>query len=155
MRISIIIAAFIAATFPVISCEKYDVLPPKSIKDNMPADKIQLPSDARDVSWDREGSYWELSYETGFGANKTDVEVYFDAEGNWVMTKTDMRIKKVPAYIKDFVKLSPDYAGAVFSDRDAEFIERPEGNSYVLEVIVGRVEMDLEVTEEGEISIVY
>jgi hypothetical protein len=70
------------------------------------------------------------------------------------MTKTDMRIKDVPAYIKDYVTSSADYAGSVFSDRDADFVERPQGNSYLVEVIVDRVEIDLEVTEDGEISVV-
>ena len=162
---------FILATFAITlvglgSCSKYDVLessavrrnsdvmPPKSVSRNMPAERLQVPSDARDVSWDREGSLWQLSYEVGYGANKIEVEVYFDSEGNWVMTKTDMRIKDVPSYIKEYVTSSSDYAGAVFSDRDADFVERPDGNSYLLEVIVDRMEIDLEVTEDGEISVV-
>lgn len=129
-----------------------DVMPPKSVSDNMPADRLQVPSDARDVSWDRDGAYWELSYEAGYGADKVDVEVYFDADGNWVMTRTDMDTKRVPSYIKDYVTSSAEYAGAKFVDRDAEFIERPDGNSYILEVTLGRMEIDLEVTEDGEIS---
>lgn len=167
MKRIFILATFAVALLTTSSCSKYDVLdstavrrnsdvmPPKSVSDQMPADKLQVPSDARDVSWDKDGAYWELSYEVGYGINKIEVEVYFDSEGNWVMTKTDMRIKDVPAYIKDYVTSSPDYAGAVFSDRDADFIERPEGNSYLVEVIVDRAEIDLEVTEDGEISVAY
>lgn len=157
--------AFAAIIAAVSSCNKYDdvldstavrrnseVLPPKSVSDQMPSDKLQIPSDARDVSWDKEGPYWELSYETGYGANKVDVEIYFDADGNWVMTKTDVRMKNVPSYIKDFVTSLAEYTGAVFSDRDADFIERPDGNSYLLEIVIDRIEIDLEVTEDGAIK---
>ena len=70
------------------------------------------------------------------------------------MTKTDIKIKDVPDYVKEYVTSSADYAGAVFVDRDADFVERPDGNSYLLEVIVDRKEIDLEVTEDGEITIV-
>ena len=165
MKKILVLAAFAAAVAAASSCTKYDdvldssavrrnsdVMPPKSVSDNMPADKLQVPADARDVSWDKDGQYWELSYETGYGVNKVEVEVYFDADGNWVMTKTDVRIKNVPSYIKDYVTSSAEYAGARFSDRDADYIERPDGNSYLLEVIVDMREIDIEVTEDGEIT---
>lgn len=168
MRKLFILAIAVAAVSSAASCNKYDnvlessavrrnseVMPPKSVSDNMPSEKLQVPSDARDVSWDKEGQLWELSYETGYGPNKIEVEVYFDAEGNWVMTKSDIRIKDVPAYIKEYVTSSADYAGAIFLDRDADFIEKPNGNSYLLEVMVDRMEIDLEVTEAGEITRVY
>jgi hypothetical protein len=165
MRKLFILTLAAAAVFSTSACNKYDnvlessavrrnseVMPPKSVSDQMPSDKLQVPSDARDVSWDREGQYWELSYETGYGADKIEVEVYFDSDGDWVMTKTDVRMKNVPSYIKEYVASSAEYAGAVFSDRDADFIERPSGNSYQLEVILGHAEIDLEVSEDGEIT---
>jgi outer membrane protein assembly factor BamE (lipoprotein component of BamABCDE complex) len=165
MKKILLLAAVTAAVAAASSCSKYDdvlessavrrnsdVMPPKSVSENMPSDKLQVPSDARDVSWDREGQYWELSYETGYGVNKVEVEVYFDADGNWVMTKTDVRMKDVPSYIKDYVTSSAEYAGVKFSDRDAEYIERPAGNSYLLEVILDRNEIDLEITEDGLIT---
>ena len=162
---------FILATFAITlvglgSCSKYDVLessavrrnsdvmPPKSVSDQMPAERLEVPSNARDVSWDKEGALWELSYEVGYGADKVEVEVYFDSDGNWVMTKTDLRIKDVPEYIKEFVTSLAEYAAAVFSDRDADFVERPDGNSYILEVVIDRMEIELEVTVDGDISIV-
>ena len=161
------VAAMVAALMTVLSCNKYEdallspavrknskVMPPKSVSDEMPVDKLQLPEGARDVEWDKEGPYWELSYKVGYGANKVEVEVYFDSEGNWVMTKTEMRMKDVPSYIKDYVTSSPEYADAVFCDVDAEYIERPEGNSYVFEISINRIDIDLEVTESGEITIV-
>ena len=167
MRRLFILATVAVALGSALSCSKYDdvlaseavrrnsdVMPPKSVSDNMPAEKLQVPSNARDVSWDKEGSLWELSYEVGHGLNKIEVEVYFDGDGNWIMTKTDIKIKDVPDYVKEYVTSSADYAGAVFVDRDADFVERPDGNSYLLEVIVDRKEIDLEVTEDGEITIV-
>jgi uncharacterized protein YcfL len=74
MRKLFILAVFAIALAGTSSCSKYDVLdsltvransdvmPPESVSDNMPAEKLQVPSNARDVSWDMEGSFWELSY---------------------------------------------------------------------------------------------
>ena len=121
----------------------------------MPADKLQIPDNARDVEWEREGSLWVLSYDLGRGSDKKEVDVYFDAEGAWVMTRTDLHIKDVPQYIKNYVSASEDYAGARFTDRDAEFIEKPSGNSYVFEVVLGMREIDIEVTEQGNITEKY
>lgn len=168
MRKSFILAAFAVALIGIASCEKYDdvlnsaavrrnsdVMPPKSVSENMPEDKLQVPSNAKDVSWDKDGAYWELSYETGWGASKVEVEVYFDEQGAWVMTRSDVRLKDVPSDIKEYVTSDPEYAGARFSDRDADYIERPDGNSYLLEVIVNGREVDLEVSEYGQITVVY
>ena len=165
MKIILIIAVLASISAPVMSCDKYndvlnstavrrnsEVMPPKSVTDQMPSDKLQIPSDARDVSWDKEGKYWELSYETGHGLNKVEVDVYFDGDGKWVMTRKDIRMKDVPSYIKKYVTSSPEYSGAAFLEDDADFIERPSGNSYLLEVIVGRAEIDLEVAEDGKIT---
>lgn len=64
MRRLFILATVAVALGSALSCSKYDdVMPPKSVSDNMPAEKLQVPSNARDVSWDKEGSLWELSYE--------------------------------------------------------------------------------------------
>ena len=168
MKRIFIIAAVAAAAMALSSCNKYDgyalsegvrqnsrIIPPKSVTDEMPADKLQIPDNARDVEWEREGSLWVLSYDLGRGSDKKEVDVYFDAEGAWVMTRTDLHIKDVPQYIKNYVSASEDYAGARFTDRDAEFIEKPSGNSYVFEVVLGMREIDIEVTEQGNITEKY
>ena len=168
MKRILIIAAIAAAAMTMSSCNKYDgyalseavrqnskMMPPKSVADEMPADKLQIPDDARDVEWEKEGPYWVLSYDLGRGADKKEVDVYFDADGAWVMTKTDLHIKDVPQYIKDFVTNSSQYAGARFSDHDAEYVEKPSGNSYLLELIINGYEIDVEVTEDGDITEKY
>lgn len=165
MKRIFLIATMVAAAIATTSCNKYDgyalsegvrqnsrMMPPKSVSDEMPAERLQIPDNARDVEWEKEGPYWVLSYDLGRGADKKEVDVYFDADGAWVMTKTDLSIREVPQYIKDFVSSSDEYSGAKFSDRDAEYIEKPSGNSYFLEVIVGAYEIDIEVTEDGVIT---
>ena len=165
MKRLLFIAALAAAAMALASCNKYDgyalseavrqnskVMPPKSVSDEMPEDRLQIPENARDVEWEQEGPYWVLSYDLGRGKDKLEVDVYFGADGVWVMTKTEMHIKDVPQYIKDYVTASETYAGAKFTDRDAEFIETPSGNSYLLEVMLDMREIDLEVTEDGVIT---
>lgn len=155
----------VAAAITTTSCNKYDgyalsegvrqnsrMMPPKSVSDEMPAERLQIPDNARDVEWEKEGPYWVLSYDLGRGADKKEVDVYFDADGAWVMTRTDLHINDVPQYIKDYVKASQDYAGARFADRDAEYVEKPDGNSYILEIMIGMYDIDLEVTEDGLIT---
>jgi hypothetical protein len=165
MKRILIIAAFFAVAIPLLSCNKYDgdalsqavrqnskVMPPASVSDQMPSDKLQVPDGARDVEWDKEGSLWVLSYDLGRGADMKEVDVYFDAEGIWIMTKTEMLMKDVPKYIKDYVTSSENYASARFSDHDAEYVETPDENSYLFEVTLNMREIDLKVTEDGVIT---
>ena len=165
MKRIFLLATLVAAAITTTSCNKYDgyalsegvrqnsrIMPPKSVSDEMPAERLQIPDNARDVEWVKEGPYWVLNYDLGRGADKKEVDVYFDADGAWVMTRTDLHINDVPQYIKDFVSASQEYAGARFADRDAEYVEKPDGNSYLLEIMIGMYDIDLEVTEEGVIT---
>ena len=165
MKRIFLLATLVAAAITTTSCNKYDgyalsegvrqnsrIMPPKSVSDEMPAERLQIPDNARDVEWEKEGSYWVLNYDLGRGADKKEVDVYFDADGAWVMTRTDLHINDVPQYIKDFVSASQEYAGARFADRDAEYVEKPDGNSYFLEIMIGMHDIDLEVTEDGLIT---
>jgi hypothetical protein len=165
MKRIFLITTLVAAAIATTSCNKYDgyalsegvrqnsrMMPPKSVSDEMPAERLQIPDNARDVEWEKEGPYWVLNYDLGRGADKKEVDVYFDADGAWVMTRTDLHIKDVPQYIKDYVSASQEYADARFVDRDAEYVEKPDGNSYLLEIMIGMYDIDLEVTEEGVIT---
>ena len=165
MKRIFLIATMVAAEISTASCNKYDgyalsegvrqnsrMMPPKSVSDEMPAERLQIPDNARDVEWEKEGPYWVLNYDLGRGADKKEVDVYFDADGAWVMTRTDLHIKDVPQYIKDYVSASQEYAGARFADKDAEYVEKPDGNSYFLEIMIGMYDIDLEVTEAGIIT---
>jgi hypothetical protein len=165
MKRIFLITTIAVAVMAVTSCNKYDgyalseavrhnseIMPPKSVADMMPADKLQIPDGARDVEWEREGPYWVLNYDLGRGVDKKEVEVYFDTDGSWVMTRTDLHINDVPQYIKNYISSSSEYAGARISDRDAEYVETPDGNSYFLELMIDRFEVDVEVTEDGVIT---
>lgn len=165
MKRILFIVALTTAVMTMSSCNKYDgyalsdavrqnskLMPPKSVTDDMPQEKLQIPENARDVEWEKEGSLWVLSYDYGRGEGRKEVDVYFDADGIWLMTKTDMSMKEVPQFIKEYVTSSDIYGTARFSDRDAELIETPSGNSYVFEVLLDMREIDIEVTEDGDIT---
>lgn len=165
MKRIFIMAVLTAIVIPLLSCNKYDgyalseavrqnskIMPPKSVSDVMPQEKLQIPDNARDVEWEKEGSLWVLSYDLGIGAGKKEVDVYFAAGGTWIKTRTDMQMNDVPKYIKNYVTSSDEYAGAKFYDSDAEYIETPEGNSYVFEITIGMRELDIKVTEDGAIT---
>ena len=65
-------ALFVIATSIVLmACDKYDDgIPSKSIRNEF---KAMYP-DAKDVEWEREGTYWSVSFETGTYPARVDHE---------------------------------------------------------------------------------
>lgn len=165
MKRFFLVAAVAAALTAVPACQKFDdvdhmdarrqnsmVRPPQQVADQMPQDRTAVPADARDVEWDREGQYWVLSYEIGHGADETEYEVWFDADGKWVMSMNDIRFSDVPQQIKDYLEADPVCSKAVF-DRDGDYIEKASGVSYRFDAVADGVEYDVEVTADGVITV--
>ena len=74
------ILAVAAALVASVSCEKYE--------DGKPADAIinlfeKMYPDAKDIEWERAGTLWEVSFETGTAPNEIDHTAWYDMEGNW------------------------------------------------------------------------
>ena len=87
----------VAASMVLMACEMYDDgIPAKSIRREF---KAMYP-DAKDVEWEREGTYWSVSFETGTYPNRIDHEALFDSIGKWVMTKTEKFLLDVPQSVK-------------------------------------------------------
>lgn len=145
MKKILILAATVFA-LAIISCEKYDDGRPeqivrKSFNDTYP--------EAFDVEWEWEGRYWEVSYETGSRPEGTEHEAWFDKDGNWIRTKTEVLISDVPQDILDLIKADPTYGKASFSDNDAEYIQTPSEDYYRFDLRLDGRETNVDVSKNG------
>ena len=74
------------------------------------------------------------------------VYVYFQTDGTWVSTVTEIYPSELPQVVKDYV--AANYAGWYIDDAVRE--EAPGGNFYMLELDrAGEHEIYLQITEEG------
>ena len=101
---------------------------------------------AKNVKWEMDDGYMTAEFRDEFDQ---EVEVRYDLDANWVMTKTDMFFHNLPPTIRDAFQKSP-YAQWRIDDID--FIEKVgEAPIYVLEVEKGEQEHKLIITEKGVI----
>ncbi len=133
----------------LLSCEKYeDGKPDRIVLDAF----AEMFPDARDVEWDAEQGSWVVSFETGTPPDVKESEAWYDRNGNWLRTETDLLASALPQVVKDALAAS-EYASAVLDAGDVEFVETPDGNFYQLEVILKGLEVKLKVSEDGKISL--
>lgn len=132
-------------TFTMSACgdDDDDLLPekvPAGIKETF---NTMFPSVI--AKWERERGLYKAEFFNGMGK---DVDVYFKADGTWVRTVTDVYPSELPQVVKDYV--AANYAGWYIDD--ADWVETPEGNYYLLELDrEGQAEIYLRITEDGEV----
>lgn len=149
MKNLFIILAVVAAMSATSACDKYeDGRPSKDVRTEF---ENMYPG-AKDVEWEYEGRCWKVSFETGTSPNRIDREAWFDMDGNWIRTETDMLLSAVPQNIRAFLEAS-EYGQAILSDRDVDYVETPEGNYYRFEIVLNGLEVYVDVTESGDVSI--
>lgn len=146
-KIMFIIAALVALTV-VVSCEKYeDGKPSKEVRNEF---KRMYP-DAWDIEWEYQGAYWAVSFETGSRPNGIDHEAWYDKQCNWIQTCTDVFLSEVPQQIKDYL-IASEFGTGQFEDNEAEYFETQSGNFYRFDMRFGGREIEVDVTEDGEVS---
>lgn len=142
--------AVVSAVILSVSCAKYeDGRPEKSVRQVFNS----MYSDAKDIEWEREGSYWKVSFETGTNPSRVDHEAWFDMAGNWVMTETELFLSSVPQDIKNHLAADPVFGASSVSDNEVEFWQKPDGNFYRFEVRHDGREVKVDVTEDGKVSL--
>lgn len=131
------------------SCEKYeDGKPSKNVRSEF----NRMYPDAWDVEWEWMGGLWEVSFETGKRPNGTDRKAYYDADGTWIRTVTDVLLTAVPQNIKDYLQES-EFGTARFEDYDAEYFETSSGDDfYRFDMIMDGREIEVDVNENGEVT---
>lgn len=140
----------LAALTAFAACEKYeDGKPGKHTRDEF---ATMYPS-AKDVEWDYEQGYWVVSFETGMRPDVKEHEAWYDASGNWVMTKTDVLLTDVPQNIKDALAADPVYGKAPFEDYDADYVQTPSGEFYRFDILMGGREVYVDVSADGTVTL--
>ena len=107
---------------------------------------------ARDVEWEPDFGNWKVSFETGNATNVRDHEAWYDVNGNWLRTETDILPSEMPKAVMDALEAS-EYASPYLQIDDVDFVETPEGDFYQVDVKVAGVEISLDVTVSGIISL--
>lgn len=149
MKKYIFIAAMALSLLALASCEKYeDGRPSKAVRNEF---KSMYP-DARDIEWEVEAGYWAVSFETGKAPDVKERTAWYDAAGNWIRTKTEIPVSALPQEIKNYISGS-SYAGATIADVDADYYETPSGNFYRLDIIYDGVKMEIDVSEDGKVTV--
>lgn len=148
MKRMMIIAAAVIAMAAAGACERYeDGRPAKDVR----AKFAQMYPGAWDVEWEYQGNMWEVSFETGSRPNGVDNTAWYDMQGNWVRTRTEIFLSSVPQSIRDYLT-SSEFGTGQFDDNDADYYQTPEGNFYRFDIRVDGREINVDVTEDGKVS---
>lgn len=143
------ILTVVAAVILSVSCEKYEDGKPSKVVRTEFAD---MYPDAWDVEWERNGSGWIVSFETGKRPNGTEHKAWYDKDGAWIQTVTDVILADVPQSIKNYLQES-EYAQAQFEDYDAEYFETQAGdNFYRFDLVMGGRDIEVDVNTNGEVT---
>ncbi len=79
--------------------------------------------------------------------NGTKKEVHFDAGGKWIRTSWDVLPANVPQAVMDAAKAGyPDYL-----PDDADYVETPDGDYYLIELERGELDVYVRVKPDGTV----
>lgn len=131
-----------------VSCEKYeDGRPSKDVRNEFD----RMYPDAKDVEWEPEGGYWKVSFETGRNPDRLDHEAWYDRDGEWVRTETDVYLSLVPQAVKDLLEAS-EYGSGIVDGSDVEYVQTPQEEYYRFKVNVGGSTVYVNVSEDGSVT---
>ena len=86
-------------------------------------------------------------YKAEFVKNGAEVDAWFQADGTWVKSETDLQVSDLPANLKEII--TRDYAQYVIDDVD--WIETPNGNYYEVELEkAGAADLYIYITAKGQ-----
>ena len=139
-KIIAITSAFLFATLLTFaSCQQAGYTPPKNVLEAFES----RYAGANWVRWEIENSY----YVAEFTYQGIKTESWFDTEGKWSMTESDVPFASLPAVVRNSFDASEFHTWAI---EDIDKLER-EGMEtlYVIEVERGEQEMDIYYLENG------
>lgn len=138
--------SLLAATLVVfaVACNDDDDAKKIDQLDPVVVEKIEsLYPASRVVDVDYYQNYTEVDIMDG----TTPREVYFDLQGAWIRTETDVRISDLPKVVTDAIA-SSQYASLRLDD--ADYVQTPEGDYYLVE-LDSNPDVYLSITADGTI----
>ena len=102
-------------------------------------------TNAKDVEWEKTGDHFKVEFEI----NRMDHDVWYDADGNVLKSKSEISIKEVPAVVSAAVKAKyPDY-----KMDSVEVYEQKGVKTYKVEIEKGwSMERKLMIDNSGKIT---
>ena len=134
--------ALVCGSFAFTACDDDDDdnYQPESVVTK--AFDTKYPS-AQRVSWEYESGFAKAEFYDGV----YEVEAWFDPQGNWLLTETDLPYMALPQAVKDAFESS---AYANWQVEDVDKIEQPDnGTYYILDLENGERDADLHYSEGG------
>lgn len=129
----------LSATFAFSSCKSDGYVPAKNIVN---AFKAKYPK-AKQVEWEVKNTYQVAEFREGL----TEAKAWFDNNGNWMMTESDVSFRSLPAVIRNSFETG-EYAK--WKVEDVDKLERAGMETvYIIEVELGEQEVDLHYLENG------
>ncbi|MFS8616322.1 MAG: PepSY-like domain-containing protein [Solitalea sp.] len=142
MKTSYFIAGLLFTASAFTACSDDDSISPNNAAEE--AFRAKYP-EATGVKWERERAH----YVAEFRLSQREAEAWFDANGTWKLTETDLLAEDLPGEVQAVLD-----AGEYGSWRidDIDFIERPgQEPFYVIEVEQGEQEFDLYFLADGSL----
>lgn len=129
----------IGVLFVLAGCDENSGMVPDPAKKTFKS----MYSGATHVEWELKGGY----YVAEFRHDGKEKEAWFDEDGVWWLTETDVPVSQLPRSIKDAIGNS---AYASWRIEDVDYIERKDTEPfYVVEVELGEQERNLYYTPDG------
>lgn len=122
----------------VISCNQQQVNIPEKVQ----ASFEELFPTATEVEWEMED---ENEWEAEFEVDGKEASACFTIEGEWI--ETEYELESLPETIETI--LMETYPG--FEIDEIEIVESPDFNGYEVELKKGEEELEVMVTNEGEV----
>lgn len=101
--------------------------------------------DASKVKWESKLGYVKAE----FRDNNKEKDAWFDTDGTWMLTETEVAVSDIP------VAITQSIAGSRYADwkiEDADYLERKDMEPiYIIEVEKGKEEVDLYYAPEGKL----
>ena len=116
MKRTLLIALSILNCILCTGCEKDDVKAPEAVKTSFNA---MFPGATR-VEWEKERGL----YKAEFRIDLHEKDAWFEKDGTWVRTKTDIALSEVPAVVMQTAK---DNQGASWVIEDIDYYEQATG----------------------------
>lgn len=139
----LIMLALAVFTLPFLSCED-DLVSDAASKDIKSFIENKYPG-AQVVKIEREDN---KTIEADIIHDNISKDVIFDLKNNWLRTSWDVAVAGLPEAVRNIVN-DPVYTG--YHIDDADFVETPNGNYYLLELEKGNTEKKIKVDETGKV----
>lgn len=142
-KMNLIMLALAVITLPFLSCED-DLVSDAVSKDIKSFIENKYPG-AQVVKIEREDN---KTIEADIIHDNISKDVVFDLKNNWLRTSWDVAVAGLPEVVKNIVN-DPAYTG--YHIDDADYVETPTGNYYLLELEKGNSERKVNVDETGKV----